>query len=67
MAKTSDEMREIAREIDTQTECIVAAILAMATTTGKVNVTRPEVLRAYQEMLYYLREHGGAVNPVPKG
>jgi hypothetical protein len=42
MAKTSDEMREIAREIDTQTECIVAAILAMATTTAKVNVTRPE-------------------------
>jgi hypothetical protein len=49
MAKTSDEMRKIAREIATQTECIVAAILAMATTTGKVNVTRPEVLRAYQE------------------
>jgi hypothetical protein len=37
MAKTSDEMREIAREIDTQTECIVAAILAMERTTGGSN------------------------------
>jgi hypothetical protein len=66
MAKTSHETREIAREIDTQTECIVAAILAIATTTAKVNVTRPEAFRAYQEMLYYVREHGGPVNPVPE-
>jgi hypothetical protein len=66
MAKTSHETREIAHEIDIQTECIVAAILAVATTTGKVRVAQPEVFRAYKEMLHYLREHGGAVNPAPE-
>ncbi len=53
----------LAREINTQTESIVAAILATVTTS---QTTPKYIFKAYFEMLYYLRSHGGAVNPVPE-
>ena len=66
MAKSTprDTLDEIERE--NLTECVVAAVLAIATTTGKVRVTPAEAYRAYKEMLDYVRAHKGVENPVPE-
>jgi hypothetical protein len=53
----------LAREIGTQTDCIVAAILAAVTTP---QTTPQYAFKAYFDMLQYLRSHGGAENPTPE-
>lgn len=50
---------------DARAECIIAAILAVATAVGGSGVSPQDAIKRYAEMVQLLRQKGNIFHPTP--